>query len=140
MIEKALRVAMDVHQGVLDKGGVPFILHPIRVMIQLADEEAQVVALLHDILEEDENLSPSDLVMIGFPPHIVGHVVKLTRLKEGQSYKEYIKLVSESHSVVRRVKIADLRDNLNNSRPYKIPKGLKDRYWKALKFLTGIPG
>ena len=33
MLEKALILAAKAHTGQVDKGGAPYILHPIRVML-----------------------------------------------------------------------------------------------------------
>lgn len=38
--------------GQVDKGGAPYILHPIRVMLACEGEKEKIVALLHDTLED----------------------------------------------------------------------------------------
>ena len=50
-LERAIAIAAQAHAGQLDKGGAPYILHPLRVMQRQASEEAQVVGVLHDLIE-----------------------------------------------------------------------------------------
>lgn len=39
MLEKALILAAKAHTGQVDKGGAPYILHPIRVMLACEGEK-----------------------------------------------------------------------------------------------------
>ena len=55
--------------GQLDKGGQPYILHPIRVMLQCGSMEERAAALLHDVLE-DTPLTAAELAAEGFPREI----------------------------------------------------------------------
>lgn len=50
-LEKALEIALKAHRGQVDKGGKPYILHPLAVMMRMETEEEQIVALLHDVVE-----------------------------------------------------------------------------------------
>ena len=52
MLEKALILAAKALTGQVDKGGAPYILHPIRVMLACEGEKEKIVALLHDTLED----------------------------------------------------------------------------------------
>jgi len=90
--------------------------------------DAYIVALLHDTIEDE--LFESVHIFKAFPLHIYTAVLELTRKKE--SYKEYIKRVSESSKLARQVKHADLTVNL--ARP-GMPS-LKKRYREALKVIT----
>ena len=51
-LEKAIKIAVEAHTGQLDKGGNPYILHPLRVMLSLNTEEERVVGVLHDVVED----------------------------------------------------------------------------------------
>jgi len=31
-LQRAIEIALEAHKGVFDKGGNPYILHPLRVM------------------------------------------------------------------------------------------------------------
>ena len=53
-LEKAIEIASLAHAGVLDKQGQPYILHPLRVMLNVRGLVAQVVAVLHDVVEDTD--------------------------------------------------------------------------------------
>ena len=64
-LEKAIELAARHHAGQLDKGGMPYILHPLAVMMAVDDQRAKIVAVLHDALE-DTALTEADLRGAGF--------------------------------------------------------------------------
>ena len=49
-LEKAIKIAVEAHTGQVDKGGNPYILHPLRVMLSLDTEEERIVGVLHDVV------------------------------------------------------------------------------------------
>jgi len=49
---KALRISLDHHQNQVDKSGMTYFWHPLRVSNSLKGWKLQIVALLHDILED----------------------------------------------------------------------------------------
>ena len=110
MLEKALLLAAKAHTGQVDKGGAPYILHPIRVMLACEGEQAKIVALLHDTLE-DTALTAADLRREGFPKEIVQAVLCLTR-RQDEDYMDYIARVSKN-PLAAEVKRADLQDNMD---------------------------
>lgn len=113
MFERALVYAAMMHAGQKDKGGSPYILHVIRVMERVDTLEEQVVALLHDLLEDTET-SEEDLLDVGFDPQIV-HIVRLLTRDIQEDYMEYISGLSVSETAIR-VKLSDLRDNQDKTR------------------------
>ncbi|WP_352399999.1 HD domain-containing protein [Anaerotignum sp.] len=113
MLENALIIAAKAHKGQLDKGGNPYILHPIRVMLGCKTQEEKIVAILHDTLE-DSDLTVDDLIKEGFSENIVDAVVCLTRDKN-QDYMEHIQEVSKN-SLATAVKLSDLADNMDLNR------------------------
>lgn len=113
MLEKALLLAAKAHTGQVDKGGAPYILHPIRVMLACEGEKEKIVALLHDTLE-DTALTAADLRREGFSEEIVQAVLCLTRRQE-EDYMGYIARVGRN-PLAARVKCADLQDNMDISR------------------------
>lgn len=110
----ALKLAQQAHDGQLDKGNMPYIMHPIRVSERCMSPEAKIVALLHDVLEDSE-YTAKDLRDAGFSEaEVVVPVIILTRGKN-ESYNEYLSNISLNR-IATEVKIADLEDNMNLSR------------------------
>ena len=64
-LERAIAIAAAAHAGQLDKGGAPYILHPLKVMLRMTSLEERIVAVLHDVVE-DCGLSLDDLRKEGF--------------------------------------------------------------------------
>lgn len=110
LIELALERALKAYAGKRDKAGMPYILHPLRLMAKMSDLEAQVVALLHDVIE-DSDATPDDLRKEGFPDNVVEAVIALTRLPD-ETYSDFIERL-RPNALARRIKLADIEDNLN---------------------------
>ena len=128
---KAAKFAYEKHTGQFDKQGMPYIIHPLEVASKLETEEEIVVALLHDTLEDTE--TTYDELVREFGESVAKNVEILTR-KSDETYKDYIRRVSKT-KLTKRVKIADLYNNTDEKRG-PIPDSLKQRYEKAIKYLT----
>ena len=113
MLLKALALAIKWHNGAVDKGGNPYIFHPISVALQLNSVEDRTTALLHDIVE-DTPITIADLKREGFNEEILQAVDAVTRRKD-ESRESYLKRVKENE-IACRVKIADLVNNSDLSR------------------------
>src|SRR4029077_11078299 len=87
-IEKALQIAAHAHEGQKDKEGLPYILHPLRVMSRVEGEKAQIVAVLHDVVE-DTKVTLDDLRRAGFSAEILAAVQCVTHRKE-EPYAVYV--------------------------------------------------
>ncbi len=112
-IERAIAIAAEAHAGQRDKAGQPYILHCLRVMLRLATDEERIVAVLHDLFE-DTDWRREDLGREGFPSPVLDAIVALTR-QDGESYEAFVRRAG-SHPLARRVKLADLEDNMDLSR------------------------
>lgn len=120
-LNTAIAIAAKAHEGQVDKGGAPYILHPLRVMLDVEGEHAQMAAVLHDVLE-DTDVTAADLAAAGIPLPVIDAVIRLTRLR-GMSRMDAAKM-AVIDPIALEVKIADLRDNMNLKR---IPRpGPKD--------------
>ena len=87
------------------------MLHPLRVMLRLEDETDRVVAILHDAVENGFDRVPLDrLRHDGYPDEVVDAVDRLTR-RPGEPYAAFVERIAPS-PLARRVKLADLADNL----------------------------
>ncbi|RYX85628.1 HD domain-containing protein [bacterium] len=142
-LESTLLFAVQKHQGQRDWADKPYIFHPIRVMENLgqkASESEQMAALLHDIIE-DCDVSLQELRDMGYPEDVVEAIDLLTKNEEGErDYQKAIERVS-SNPISRRVKIADLTDNLRLDRiPNPTPRDIKrlDKYVIAKAYLEAI--
>ena len=114
-LEDAIVLAVQAHHGQVypTPGGEPFIRHPLRVMLQVEADIERIVAVLHDLVE-DTPYTLDDVRRLGYPNEAIEALDRLTR-REGEAYEEYIGRIA-SHPIARRVKLADLTDNLANSR------------------------
>lgn len=110
-LEKAIEIAAKAHAGQRDKAGMPYILHPMRVMLSMPHNEikAQMAAILHDVVE-DSPMGLGDLDDECFPVDVVRAVDKLTHL-DPHSYEEYIERVC-TDPLAALVKWGDLLDHL----------------------------
>ena len=115
VLGRAIELARHAHAGQrypsLEQE--PYIEHPLRVMTAVDGTAAKAAAVLHDILE-DTDAKVEDLHAAGIPDEVVVAVGALTHM-DGQSYEAYIEQVA-GNSLARRVKLADLEDNLRNNR------------------------
>ena len=109
-LEHAITLAIKVHQGQLDKYGRPYILHPLRVMFRLETELEQIVGVLHDVIE-DSDMTFDDLRRMGYSEAVLTALDGVTR-REDETYDEFVTR-SLAHPVSRRVKLADLEDNMD---------------------------
>ena len=137
-VEAAKALATRLHAGQVDKSGQPYIGHPGRVAARLEDPEAQVVAWLHDTVE-DTSLTLAE-VEARFGADTAAAVDAVTR-RSDETWSDYIDRV-QAHPLARRVKISDLIDNSNLSRLLRVT--LRDverqaRYNRALQKLLEEP-
>ena len=44
-LENAISIALEAHRGQIDQSGAPYILHPLRLMMQMNTEEEMIEAL-----------------------------------------------------------------------------------------------
>ena len=135
-IEDALEIAVAAHRGQTDRAGQPYVLHPLRLMAQFRDETSQIAAVLHDVVEDSE-WTLDDLRTLGFSDEVVTVVDCLTR-REGELYEAAIERAAV-HPVARRLKLADLEDNLDVRRLDVLTERDRerlDRYRRAWLRLT----
>lgn len=132
-IEDAINIATEAHRGQKDKNGEPYIYHPIRVMLAVQTEYEKMVGVMHDIIE-DTKLEIEDLADEGFSNEVIKAVKVMTKSKE-QLYRDYL-IAVKSNPIARAVKIADIRDNTNPVRLFKLAPETVSRM--SLKYSQGL--
>ncbi|WEK06923.1 MAG: HD domain-containing protein [Candidatus Pseudomonas colombiensis] len=137
-LERAIAIAAMAHEGQVDKGGAPYILHPLQVMLRLQDPEARTVAVLHDVVE-DSPVSLEDLREQGFGEGVLSALEALTK-REGEDYQAFVERAGRD-PLARQVKLADLAENSDLSRiPAPSAKDLERvaKYRRAIDYLEGL--
>lgn len=107
-LERAISIAARAHEGQRDKAGAPYILHPLRVMMRMAEDDERIVAVLHDVIE-DTSVTLSVLRAEGFSEQVLEALEHLTR-RPDEDYEQFIVRAAKT-ALSRRVKLADLEDN-----------------------------
>ena len=134
---KALRIAFVAHRGQYDKGGKPYIWHPINVSKGVKDKYAKVVALLHDVLEDSDKFTIEDF---NFLNNEQKQSLLLLKHDKCVPYFDYIDNI-KADKIAKEVKIQDLKQNMNLTRLKEIT--IKDierekKYIEALEKLMQI--
>lgn len=107
-IDDALALVAEKFKGMTDKDGEPYVMHCLRVMMGASDPKAQLIGLMHDLVEDTE-VTLDDLTAMGFDPAVVEGVALVTHLDE-DSYAEYVVRLKQN-DLARQAKLSDLRDN-----------------------------
>lgn len=128
LLDLAIELAKKYHKDQFDKGGNPYINHPLAVMNRLDTAEEKIVGVLHDIIEDTE-LTFDDLREYGFSEKIIAGIDSVTR-REGEEREAFI-YRAKLNELGRTVKIADLKENRDLSR---IPNPQEKDYQRAEKY------
>jgi (p)ppGpp synthase/HD superfamily hydrolase len=137
MLDKAIALAVAAHSGQKDKYGSSYILHPIRLMMKTCSEEEMITAILHDVVE-DTDWTFETLEAEGFSHNIIGALDCLTR-RNDETYEAYIER-SAINPLARKIKIADLEDNMDMKRLKTVDNDAVERlakYHRAWIRLSG---
>lgn len=110
MLGRMLVLVTNAHAGQYDRGGQPYILHPLKVMHYLKsnDEELQCIALGHDVIE-DTDVTYKDLRDNGITERVISGIKALTKVP-GETLDEYkVRVFANQDAML--VKKSDLRHN-----------------------------
>lgn len=135
LTKKALRLSFAAHKDAKDKSNIPYVYHPYAVAERMTDEISTAVALLHDVVEDTE-ITLEDLKKDGYPKEVTDALALMTHAPN-VPYFDYIKKLSES-DVARRVKISDLKHNMDLSRMESITDrdiARREKYVTAIEML-----
>jgi len=135
-LERAIEIAVQAHKGTSDKGGSPYILHPLAVMHNLDTDDEKIVGVLHDVVE-DTQWTFEKLLDEGFSVTVVDALRSVTKQGGGEDYFDFIQR-AKKNPLGRKVKIADIQHNMDVTRIKVISD--KDatrlnKYKKALEIL-----
>lgn len=135
---EAVGYAAMMHAGQVDKNGVPYIAHCVRVMLRLpadATDDEKVAALLHH-----SNKDAQALIEAGVSPGAASLVQALIRAKV-ESYECFIERIVRHGSSAVRIKLADIEDNSDPEQIQMLDeataKGIAQRYDAARSILKG---
>ena len=135
--ELAFEIARNAFKNKTDKGGKPYFEHLVRVAKRFKDDDfLYPIAILHDLIEDCPEWNETSLRCL-FSENIVSTIVVLTK-KDNEDYFEYIDRINQS-SWAARVKISDLKDNMDITRLKTITEKDFERlskYLKAYRILT----
>ncbi len=139
-LDDAIALALEAHRGVIDRSAQPYILHPMRVMFRCEGEIERIVAVLHDVVE-DTGRTFDDLRKLGYSEEVIAALDCVTK-REGEGYEQFVERAA-TNPVARRVKIADIEDNMDVRRLQGITQ--KDwqrmaKYLAAWQMLKGTTG
>src|SRR4051794_3261823 len=121
VVERAEAFMRVAHTGQKRKDGRPYATHPSAVHaiivseLGVQDEDAQVAALLHDVVEDTR--VPLSEIAERFGPRVaemVGVLSKVTESNETneQTLSRYYQGLRDAEPVVRQIKLADRVHNL----------------------------
>lgn len=118
-LERAIEIAVSAHKGQIDKGGNPYILHPLSVMMALDSEDEKIVGVLHDVVEDNQAWTFERLEIEGFSVSVIEALKSVTKLSENEDYDDFITRCI-GNDIGKKVKMADIRHNLDVRRIDKI--------------------
>ena len=156
-LQRAIEIAVEAHKGQVDKGGNLYVLHPLRVMMSLDTEDEKIVGVLHDVVEDCEckGWTWDRLRSQGFSEKIIDALQSVSKTPEEEVEFSHLKKTGSedavrqhyfafvrraaANEIGRKVKVADIKDNLDISRIEElIVRDIVrlERYKAALNILT----
>lgn len=135
-LEEAVVFATEMHAGQTDKAGEAYIEHPLRVMHTLDCRVEKIVGVLHDTVEDTDATVKEVRDLFG--RRVAVPIALLTHSCDDE-YLEYVAKIKRNE-IARRVKLADLNDNMNLSRLDTITQEdleRRNKYESAYVLLTG---
>jgi (p)ppGpp synthase/HD superfamily hydrolase len=140
-LERAIEIALTAHRGQKDKNGAPYVLHPLRMMVRMSNETEMMAAVLHDVVEDGPGWTFERLAQEGIPAEVIEAVTYLTkRPEEEQDYEAFVRRAG-TNQIARRVKLADLEDNMDIRRiaaPTEKDLARLKRYRAAYALLSAL--
>jgi (p)ppGpp synthase/HD superfamily hydrolase len=146
LLSSFIVLAARGHEGQFDKGGVPYILHPMAVMDKVrqrygvADYELLCMAIGHDLIEDGKingkRVTYGDLRAIGSTERVIAGIAAMTRVP-GETEEEYQAKVLANFDACR-CKQADLEHNSDLKRLKGVTEKDMQRVVKYYAFYARI--
>jgi (p)ppGpp synthase/HD superfamily hydrolase len=139
-LERAIAIAAEAHSGQVDWAGLPYVLHPLRMMMRVSSTDERIVAVLHDVCEDCPGWTFDRLRNEGFSDHVVEALQSVTK-RDGEDYEAFVRRAA-ANPIGRSVKLADLNDNSDLSRisaPSERQLQLIEKYRRAIAMLGRLP-
>ena len=115
LMYKSLEIITKLFNDKEDKGGLPYVIHLLKVYSKVSSYEEKVCALLHDVVE-DTPVGFDDLKKVGFPKDVID-ILRILTKEKGEDYRIYIERIIKSENIhAMNIKLADLVHNMDISR------------------------
>lgn len=137
-VKKAALIAYNAHKGQSDKGGYPYIMHPIHIAEQMETEDETIAALLHDVIE-DTDIGFDYLKKEGFSDTVINCLKILTK-DPNEDYMDYIRKIKKTGGIALKIKKADMAHNMiaeRISKKIQSDESRMEKYRAAFDILNG---
>ena len=150
MIQRAKEIAQSVHGNQKDKKNYPYMSHIFDVAKRVSHlgEKYEVVALLHDAIEDAEPLDfkkeVTAQIEVAFDEEVVLAIKAMSKNPGEDYFADYLPRLKEN-SIATQVKIADSSHNLSKAHllnqidEISLQEKLRSKYIKVLDEL-GVDG
>ncbi|MDC1142155.1 bifunctional phosphoribosyl-AMP cyclohydrolase/phosphoribosyl-ATP diphosphatase HisIE [Planctomycetota bacterium] len=139
-IFRALEIMYRAHANQTREEGTPYATHPLSVALIVAKEcdltsrDAILAALLHDVLEDDMNTTPEE-ILAAFGQQVHDDVMAVTKQfmrdnsDEQEGLEHYYTGLRHASETARTVKLADRIHNLRSSDKAGWPRDKVTKYF-----------
>ena len=137
-VKKAALIAYNAHKDQSDKGGYPYIMHPIHIAEQMETEDETIAALLHDVIE-DTDIGFDYLKKEGFSDTVINCLKILTK-DPNEDYMDYIRKIKKTGGIALKIKKADMAHNMiaeRISKKIQSDDSRMEKYRAAFDILNG---
>lgn len=137
-VKKAALIAYNAHKDQSDKGGYPYIMHPIHIAEQMETEDETIAALLHDVIE-DTDIGFDYLKKEGFSDTVINCLKILTK-DPNEDYMDYIRKIKKTGGIALKIKKADMAHNMiaeRISKKIQSDESRMEKYRAAFDILNG---
>ncbi len=125
LLQIAYEIAQEAFEGKVDKNGEPYMNHiyivtepftrgEMEYNNKIHNQDLEIVAVLHDLLEDCKDWNIEKLRDLGFSEAVLDALIAITKTKK-ESYSDYIERV-KNNEYATQVKIVDLEHNMDITR------------------------